>query len=554
MKLNKSYEDSSKDIYNNSVNILKDLINNNEGKDISINNEKFLLEKNTLIEDLKKEIYNNNSKISKIKEELLSKQNPDLASNIFNYENKLERINFEKEKTEKKISQLNHIIKNYREEIEKIKENLEIMKKENNFIENENSVLEDDIKGIEDEALAINKNLRQLEEDLIIYNNKKKIHEEEKARKNELLNEIKMLKEKLNELKELKKAFNDTLDDIYKSESNLIETKKENNINELKINECTKLINTMHFKINKYIFLLTNWVEINFGNNDLLFNKEDIPQIKDLNFVNFALMVDCLEKKRNIINSNLTNLMEKYKEMKNEKMILKNKIDELERSNASLKEEKEKYEEEINNINGKISNYHKKLKLINNYNIYNQKENENFYRIQNEKFNLEYNLSLMRNKIKEINKYNDSLRNKVKEIKNRNLSVNNNFIKRIKDAKNELNAKKVERNIILKKYGNKIFEYENENNKLKLEIEIMQIKIKNIETELQIKNSCLDNIINNNGDYSKEQKYNNEKILINKLVSDNKNIFNENRYLSDENKILKQEIEFLNDNLNNQIK
>ena len=150
--------------------------------------------------------------------------------------------------------------------------------------------------------------------------------------------------------------------------------------------------------------------------------------------------------------------------------------------------------------------------------------------------------------------YNDSLRNKIKEINSRNISVNNNFIKRIKDAKNELNAKKVERNIILKKYGNKISEYENENNKLKIEIEIMQIKIKNIETELQIKNSCLDNIINNNGDYNKEQKYNNEIILMNKLVSDNKNLFNENKYLSDENKILKQKIEFLNDNLNNQIK
>ena len=33
----------------------------------------------------------------------------------------------------------------------------------------------------------------------------------------------------------------------------------------------------------------------------------------------------------------------------------------------------------------------------------------------------------MRNKIKEINKYNDSLRNKVKEINNRNISVNNIF-------------------------------------------------------------------------------------------------------------------------------
>ena len=311
MKLNKSYEDSSKDISNNSVNILKDLINNNESKDLSINNEKFILEKNTLIEDLKKGIYNNNLKISKIKEELLSKQSPDLASNIFIYENKLERINYEKEKTEKKISQLNHKIKNYREEIQKIEENLEILKKESNFIENENSVLEDDIKWIEDETLAINKNLRQLEENLIIYNNKNKIYEEEKARKNELLNEIKMLKEKLSELNEFKKAYNDTLDDIYKSESNLIEAKKENNINELKINEYNNLINTMHFKINKYIFLLTNWVEIYFGNNDLLFNKEDIPQIKDLNFINFALMVDCLEKKRNIINSYLTNLMEK---------------------------------------------------------------------------------------------------------------------------------------------------------------------------------------------------------------------------------------------------
>ena len=87
-----------------------------------------------------------------------------------------------------------------------------------------------------------------------------------------------------------------------------------------------------------------------------------------------------------------------------------------------------------------------------------------------------------------------------------------------------------------------------------MEIKILQIKIKNLETELELKKNCLDNIINNDEEYESEENNNIENILINKLKADNKNLFDENYYISEENKMLKQKIEFLskqkNENIN----
>ena len=216
-----------------------------------------------------------------------------------------------------------------------------------------------------------------------------------------------------------------------------------------------------------------------------------------------------------------------------------------------LKNEKEKYDNEINNINEKILNLHKQLNIINDNTIFNQKENENINKFNNEKFNLEYDITILKNKIKNAQQYNDELINKINEINNTNISLNNNYDKKIKDFKNELNVKNVERDLIINNYKNKYSEYENENNNLKMEIKILQIKIKNIETDLELKKNCLDNIIVNDGEFINDQNNNNiENILINKLKSDNKNLFTENYFLSEENKRLKQKIEFLSNQMN----
>ena len=408
--------------------------------------------------------------------------------------------------------------------------------------------LNDDINEIENHILAIKKNLNQLEEDYIIYNNIQTNEDliNSKNKKENLMNEINDLEKKLSELQEFKNSCNDTLNNIYKSENELIEKKKENNINETKISESNNLINTLYLKINKTFFLLVNWIEIYFGNNDIIFNKEDIPQIKDLNFINFDLLVDCLEKKRIIINSNLTKLIERYKDLKSEIVLIKKKINECEKNNDNLKKEKEKCEIEKNNLDEEINNLHMKFKLFNDYNTYNQNENKNIFKIKNESLNTAHDLLILKKKIENLNKYNDELKTKIKDIKNAKIYLNNNYNNKINNIKNELNVKKVERELTMNNYNNKFNEYENENNKIKMEIEILKIKIKNIETELEIKNNFIDNMLNNYGKLNPNNKniQNDEKVLINKLKSDNKNLFNENNYITKENALLKQKIEF----------
>ena len=238
---------------------------------------------------------------------------------------------------------------------------------------------------IENVISSIKKNFNQLEEDLSIYNKTSKIkNENEFEKKNLLLKEINKLQNKLNELLEFKKSYNIILNDIYNSENELIEKKIENNINEEKRIECYNLINTLYFKINKYLFLISNWIEIYFGNNDAIFNKKDIPQINDLNFINFGLLLECLEKKRILINAYLSKLKDKSLDLKNEISLLKSKTSELEKANKNLKKEKDNYYREISNLNEKFFNFHKKLNIINDNNIIIKKEKENIFKIKNE--------------------------------------------------------------------------------------------------------------------------------------------------------------------------
>ena len=537
--------------FNNSIN------SDNKEESHELINEELFQEKDLIIKGLKSNIINNKSEIEKIKEEIKtlndkviyeynsSNDNNDSQTKLFLLDNKIEKLINDKDNLENKISQKNLLIEKYSVETENIQKKIEKMKKENKFLEKENEVINDDIKKIEKETLAIRKNLNQLEEDLLLSTNLKSINSKENLiKKKKILDEVNDLEKKLKDLQEFQNVSENALNDMLKSENELIEKKKENNINEIKKDEYNTLINNLNPKINKIFFLIANWVETYFGNNDIVFDKKDIPEIKDLNFINFDLLFDCLEKKRIIINSNLENLSYKFKELKNEKLMIKNNIEDLEKNNEALKKEKEKYDIEKNDLNEKINNLHKRLKLFNDNNINNQRENESIYNIKNEKFNLEYNLSLMRNKIKEIIYYNNELKNKIKEINNNQIFLNKKYNNKINDISNEINAKKVERKIIMQDYNDKFKEYEKINNKLKLDIEILKTKIKNIQTELDIKDNCLENIINRDGERNGEINCNTDEILIKKLKADNLNLFEENRNIAKENKLLKQKIEF----------
>ena len=522
--------------FNNSIN------SDNKEESHELINEELFQEKDLIIKGLKSNIINNKSEIEKIKEEIKtlndkviyeynsSNDNNDSQTKLFLLDNKIEKLINDKDNLENKISQKNLLIEKYSVETENIQKKIEKMKKENKFLEKENEVINDDIKKIEKETLAIRKNLNQLEEDLLLSTNLKSINSKENLiKKKKILDEVNDLEKKLKDLQEFQNVSENALNDMLKSENELIEKKKENNINEIKKDEYNTLINNLNPKINKIFFLIANWVETYFGNNDIVFDKKDIPEIKDLNFINFDLLFDCLEKKRIIINSNLENLSYKFKELKNEKLMIKNNIEDLEKNNEALKKEKEKYDIEKNDLNEKINNLHKRLKLFNDNNINNQRENESIYNIKNEKFNLEYNLSLMRNKIKEIIYYNNELKNKIKEINNNQIFLNKKYNNKINDISNEINAKKVERKIIMQDYNDKFKEYEKINNKLKLDIEILKTKIKNIQTELDIKDNCLENIINRDGERNGEIK---EGVYTSPIVPRCRFQVSENGYIS----------------------
>ena len=482
------------------------------------------------------------SSISQNEEEEFSyknKENKNLLNKIFILENKLKEMNNDKEKTQKRISQLSLTIKQHLEEIENIRNKISCIKNENKNLETENSKLKRNIKEYEKEIFSMTKDLNETEKEINLLDKINKIDlSKYKKRKNNLINEINCLKRKLKEIKNNPK-------DIHSLENELIKTKKENEINEIKMGEYKNMINDLYEKINKNLFLISNWVEIYFGNNSEIFNKDDLPLLNDLKFINFDLLIDCLDKKRALINSNSLKLNNQYKELKQDKGFISKKIDELQKNNELLEAEIEKCNLEKININEGINKLYKKLNLFNDGDI--NESNKNLNELKGEKNILNNSIQILKNNLNNIKNYNSDLKDKIKEIENIKKSIDNNYKKKMSSIKNELNVIEIEREVKMKKFNEELNECENENNKIKIENEILQIKIRNIKTELEIKNNRLNKLINNFGEFNKK-KYNTDnedQVLIKKLKFDNNNLFNENISIAKENIILQQKIKSL---------
>ena len=471
-----------------------------------------------------------------------NKEHNNLQNKIFNLKKTLEEMSNDKKKTKKKISQLSLVIKQHLEEIEKIRNKISFIKNENKNLETENSNIKRNIKEYEKQISDLTIDLNETEEEInsFIKINKIELSKFKKSNYN-LINEINGLKKKLKELKNNNK-------DKHLLENELMKTKKENEKKEIIMGEYNNIINDLYEKINKYLFLISNWLEIYFGNYSEIFNIDDLPIINNLKLINFDLLVDCLDKKRTIINSNSLKLNSQYKELKCDKGLISKKIDELKENNEFLRKEIEKCNLERNNINEEINKLYKKLNLFNNGDINKSKINLN--ELKGEKNILNNSVQILKNNINNIKNYNKDLKDKIKENENIKKRMDNNYNSKMNSFKNELNVIKVEREVNMKKFNKELNEIEKENNKIKIENEILQIKIRNIKTELEIKNNSLDKLINNYGEFNKKifNKDNEDEVLIKKLKFDNNSLFNENISVAKENIFLQQKIKSLLNN------
>ena len=434
--------------------------------------------------------------------------------------------------------------------------------KENNFdIDNFKRENEHLLKELEKKYKIYIKNLEEENNKILKQVDKTLINKEEKIEKlNEELNELKKnnnnLKEDNEELKKnmeyLKKTYDDFL--IEKDELNnkiilLNNINKENNyiLNEKtkellsKQNIDTNVIN--NHNIEKIIVILLNNIEKKTNENNT--NKQQINILNNyLNDIknNHQEKIKIMEYENNKIN--------KYYE---------EKVKQIQIENSKIKEEIQKYIQQINSKNNE--NNELKNSLINN--------EKKIITLNKDKTNLENNIILLNENIKELQILNYELTNKGKEDKiseekkeekiiNINAYLNQSELKRLMTTMN-INEKLFNRSI------NLIVNHMDNYNKIKKEFKKMELIVENdipsitsisyehILNKAKVQITKIENIIENlkNIDFNNNtlyKKYNIKDSIdkLNELISENEMNFIYFFILS--NKLFKKIIDFYKNN------
>ena len=539
--------------------------------------EKLLEDKDSKIRQLKVDILATNSAIIKIKTEIKNNKS-DIAktsntididiinNNIKNngidkklceLENQFELLTTGNTQVNEKNQKLSEISKIYQEEIEKSEKKLKSITENKKSKEIENEKLnEANEKSLEIISL-LKENLSSYDKELankiqlefIINDMNMKIDNQIELKtvhdniKENLINQKKKLEKKLQELENYKKSVICMDNDIKISENELMQNKVQNQINEIKVNDIGNFLNNLPNDVNKNFYEITNWIETFFGNIYIVNDNDDyddMPKIKEIDFINFKDLIQNLNNKKNKINNNLKRLNDDYNKMYETKSELINKSAELDSNKNKKLDEKNSLEKEIKDLNNEIENIHNNINSINN-DINDIKNEKDYLRNEVIESNFIPNSDAQKtieNEVNNLNKQNNnlfninySLKQKISEIIKNNIILNQklsdgSFDLKLNELQNELKSdKKLTYNT--KNFDSKFEELEKENNSLSLENNILQMKIKNAKTELELKT------FSGNID---------ENILINKLKLDNHILFKDNILIVSENKLLHKEL------------
>ena len=357
-----------------------------EEKESKIRQLKILIEvTNSKINKLKTEIQNNKYKISNISniidDGINNLKNNDVDKKICTLKNRFELLTTENKQFNEKNKKLSEVSENYQIELENSEKKLkEIMK---------------------------NKKLKEIENRKLIEINK------------ESLKLISLLKENISSYN--KDISNKSQLDFIIPENVVSENKNQNNIKEIKADDFENILNNLPADFNKNINHIINWIESIFNityifNNENDKNYNDTPKIKEIEFINFKDLIQCLNNKKNKIKKNLLELNNKYNEMRKTKNNLINKKENLDSNRNKLLNEKNSYEKEIKGLNKKIENMRQNLNLTNN-DIQDEKKYLKNGILEN-KFNS--NIINEKNKEKEIN----NLKKQNNDLFNFNYSLN----------------------------------------------------------------------------------------------------------------------------------
>ena len=297
-----------------------DKSNNNARLDI--NNKELLKKCDKLIIDnrlLNETLNDRTSKLNKITQEniyMKKEYNQSMAS----YSKMQQKIKlFEDQVNLLKTNNENYqkIIKELKEQNDKL--NLNLKKIKNTHEETQKKVEEKYINEIED----IKKNMEEL------YDNKIKSDDENECKIKSLLEEIKLLKEKIEELIEELESKENIINLMYKDNEKLI---KENKLNLIKIEQCSKQINELKTIIQKKENMINSF-KSKANDDRLTLNKS--------NSISFMKFIDGNE----ILSENITKLINDNEENRMKIEVLNNRlksIDDIKRKyNNLIKDNKE---------------------------------------------------------------------------------------------------------------------------------------------------------------------------------------------------------------------
>ena len=485
-----------------------DKSNNNARLDI--NNKELLKKCDKLIIDnrlLNETLNDRTSKLNKITQEniyMKKEYNQSMAS----YSKMQQKIKlFEDQVNLLKTNNENYqkIIKELKEQNDKL--NLNLKKIKNTHEETQKKVEEKYINEIED----IKKNMEEL------YDNKIKSDDENECKIKSLLEEIKLLKEKIEELIEELESKENIINLMYKDNEKLI---KENKLNLIKIEQCSKQINELKTIIQKKENMINSF-KSKVNDDRLTLNKS--------NSISFMKFIDGNE----ILSENITKLINDNEENRMKIEVLNNRlksIDDIKRKyNNLIKDNKEiplnnKFQTDFifsenlskDKINSKRNNSYKNNSELRNIEKKNFDINNNDTSFNNKKrtfipftsINLNNQNNSYINKKDLLNKESDEYKvlfGKEKDLKNhdiKNIKTIEKEINKVKETKSPDDIIFVDsQNIIKERRGesenkkvlkNKIFEEEKNYNKKQINKNSELNKEKNLKRNFsQDPKSCI---------------------------------------------------------------
>ena len=551
--------------YKNDIELLK-------AKNLELNNK--LIENNELLE--KYELENN------IKENENSKA-------LLILENKINTLTKEKKDLEDKTKELILIINQYSKEVKDLSNKNKILQDENKNFYNQNLNLNEDLKEKTlnlNEILTKNDKLNEIisggeNKDEIIKAQKEEIeklkNEYEKKIKNQekLIEELNNFKSKASQNEELQKKYNDISADLASTQNNFKDIKNINDLNLKRAEECESALNSQTININKNIVNLIECINNFFEeemhidedlpidqkneynekdkNEDNGKNTNDCPILINIENVKFNLLLECLKNKKlnlknyiKYINNNKNNSEKENKENKSKINELNKEIKELSKQNDILTEDKNNLLNELNvlrnylnEINDNVISSEKENEMLRSHIFTSSPDKSNTFEMpfkqsiedQNNNYNDDIDIQMLKEEIinlknenKNLNDTKELLEKELDSIKNNNYDfIYNNPLLNMSNNKND--EEKIKLDLIIDKYNQKLYKFENENNDLKFKNQLLKEKLKKYQDENEA--------YYNNSSYNKSIK---------KLQSQKDSLINDNVLLFDNNKNLKNEL------------